>query len=98
MRLERYSGKCPSLSGAGNTLPMMLGSLDKAILDFERTWWCQPGAKDKAIEFSLGLTSAAYYEKLLRLIALTSALEYDPLTVKRVQGMVDTPVEREVAI
>ena len=76
----------------------MLGSLDKAILDFERTWWRQPGAKDRAIEFSLGLTSAAYYERLLRLMALTSALEYDPITVKRVQGMVDTPVEREVAI
>ena len=98
MHQERYSGKCAGLNDVGNTLPMMLGSLDKAILDFERTWWCQPGAKDKAIEFSLGLTSAAYYERLRRLIALSSALEYDPLTVKRVHRMLDTPVKREVAI
>ncbi len=76
----------------------MLGSSDKAILDFERAWWCQPGAKDKAIEFSLGLTSAAYYDRLRRLIELPSALEYDPLTVKRVRRMMDTPVQREVAI
>jgi uncharacterized protein DUF3263 len=76
----------------------MLGSSDRAILDFERSWWCQPGAKDKAIEFSLGLTSAAYYDRLRRLIELTSALEYDPLTVKRVHRMMDTPVQREVAI
>ncbi len=76
----------------------MLSSSDRAILDFESVWWQQPGGKDKAIEFSLGLTSAAYYERLRRLIGLASALAYDPLTVRRVRGIIDIPVEREVAI
>ncbi len=95
---ERDSGKSASLLRGRNTLPVMLSSLDEAILDFERVWWQQPGGKDKAIEFSLGLTSAVYYERLRRLIFRTSALAYDPLTVKRVRGIVDIPVEREVAI
>jgi hypothetical protein len=95
---ETDLGKSASLLRGRNTLPVMLSSSDKAILDFERVWWQQPGGKDKAIEFTLGLTSAAYYERLRRLIVRTSALAYDPLTVKRVRGIVDIPVEREVAI
>ena len=80
-------------SPTANTLPTMLGSLDKAILDFERSWWKQPRSKDQAIEFSLGLTSAVYYERLLRLITLRPALAYDPLTVKRVAGMLERTTE-----
>ncbi len=76
----------------------MLSSSDKAILDFERVWWQQPGGKDKAIEFSLGLTSAAYYERLRRLIVLSPALAYDPLTVKRVRGMMGTSAATDVAV
>ncbi len=95
---ERGLGKSASLLFGRNTLPVMLSSLDKAILDFESVWWQQPGGKDKAIEFGLGLTSAVYYERLRRLIVLASAFAYDPLTVKRVRGIMDVPVEREVAI
>ena len=85
-------------STTGNTLQVMLGSSDKAILEFERSWWKQPGAKDQSIEFGLGLTSAAYYERLLQLVTLSAALAYDPLTVKRVAGMIERKTETGVAV
>lgn len=68
------------------------------ILDFEQSWWKEPGGKDRAIEFSLGLTSAAYYERLLALLPLPSAIEYDPLTVKRVLALIEVHEPFGVAI
>jgi hypothetical protein len=62
----------------------MLSSEDRAILDFERGWWTEPGPKDQAIEMSLGLTSRSYYERLLVLVQTRDAFDYDPLTTKRV--------------
>ena len=76
----------------------MLDSEDRAILDFERSWWLQPGAKDQAIEHSLGLSAADYYSRLLRVIDRVGASEYDPLTVKRVFSMIDSPPAGDVAI
>ena len=76
----------------------MLTAEERAILDFERAWFTQPGPKDQAIEFSLGLTSAVYYEKLLELLNDASAFEYDPLTLKRVASLVEEPTGRELAV
>ena len=69
----------------------MLTAEERAILDFERAWWLHPGPKDQTIEFTLGLTSAVFYERLLELLNHPSAFEYDPLTVKRVSGLVEHP-------
>lgn len=60
-----------------------------AILDFERGWWLEPGPKDQAIEMSLGLPSAAYYEMLRDLIERPDSLAYDPLTTRRVLALVE---------
>ena len=76
----------------------MLQPEERAILDFERTWWIEPGPKDQAIEFALGLSAVAYYERLLKLLKNPGAFEYDPLTVKRVSALVETPTGRELAI
>ncbi len=76
----------------------MLTAEERAILDFERSWWIEPGPKDQAIEFSLGLSAASYYERLLELLSDASAFEYDPLTVKRVKTMVEQPLGRELAV
>ena len=76
----------------------MLTAEERAILDFERAWWIEPGPKDQAIEFTLGLSSAAYYELLLGLLKNPGAFEYDPLTVKRVTAMIDEPIGREQAV
>ncbi len=76
----------------------MLGSEDRAILDFERAWWHEPGAKDQAIEFALGLTAAVFYERLRALISHPDAHAYDPLTVRRVRAMIVDPLTAEVAV
>lgn len=75
----------------------MLSSEDRAILDFERAWWTEPGPKDQAIEFSLGLTAKAYYRRLREMVMSPLALAYDPLTVKRVRSLIEKPVDTELA-
>jgi hypothetical protein len=67
----------------------MLSIEELAVLDFEGSWWLQPGPKDQAIEFSLGLTAAAYYEALLALIDRPEAFQHAPLIVKRVRSLID---------
>jgi Protein of unknown function (DUF3263) len=81
-----------------NTLTSMMGPEDRAILDFEQGWWIHPGPKDQAIEFSLGLTAALYYQRLLAIVADPSAMTYDPLTVRRVLAMIDVSHDDEVAV
>ncbi|MGD2061708.1 MAG: DUF3263 domain-containing protein [Acidimicrobiia bacterium] len=76
----------------------MFNDEDRAILDFERTWWREPGPKDQAIELVLGLTASAYYERLLSIVGQPSALEYDPLTAKRVLTLIDPPSSSELAV
>lgn len=76
----------------------MLIQEERAILDFERTWWREPGPKDQAIEMVLGLTAHAYYERLLRLVGRPSAFAYDPLTVKRVLTLIEKPSSSELAV
>ncbi len=76
----------------------MLSGEDRAILDFERGWWNQPGAKDQAIEFGLGLSAARYYEHLADLVDRDEALAYDPLTVKRVRRMIENRADDEMAV
>lgn len=76
----------------------MLSREDRAILDFERAWWHEPGPKDQAIEFSLGLPSADYYAWLAQLVQSPFALAYDPLTVKRVRSMIEIPSTTDLAV
>jgi len=76
----------------------MLDPEDKAILDFERAWWKETGAKDQAIEHCLGLTSAAYYTRLLGMLSFEGAFTYDPLTVLRVRSMIVEPLDQGVAV
>jgi hypothetical protein len=71
----------------------MLSTEEKAVLEFESSWWLQSGPKDQAIEFSLGLTAAGYYEALLALVDRQEAMRHDPLTVKRVLSMIVTSSE-----
>lgn len=76
----------------------MLTTEERAILDFERGWWLEPGPKDQAIEFTLGLSAFAYYERLRSLVFDIAALAYDPMTVKRVRSLIESPIEGELAV
>jgi Protein of unknown function (DUF3263) len=75
----------------------MLTEDDRAILEFERGWWLEPGPKDQAIEFSLGLTAAAYYERLIELSADPAATAFDPLTLARIRATIQ-PLELGEAV
>ncbi|HEX6302118.1 MAG TPA: DUF3263 domain-containing protein [Acidimicrobiia bacterium] len=76
----------------------MLTEEERAILDFERGSWREAGPKDQAIEMSLGLTAADYYERLRSLALGTAALAYDPLTTKRVLAIIEEPKETGLAV
>ncbi|HVM55518.1 MAG TPA: DUF3263 domain-containing protein [Acidimicrobiales bacterium] len=61
-----------------------LSDRDRAILDFERSWWVSAtGSKEHAIREVLGISSGRYYSLLNGLLDLPSALAYDPLVVRR---------------
>lgn len=76
----------------------MLNKEERAILDFERCSWQEAGPKDQAIEMSLGLSAADYYERLRSLASGTAALAYDPLTTKRVLAIIEEPTETGLAV
>jgi hypothetical protein len=65
----------------------MMSERDRQVLDFEGSWWLYPGPKDRAIREYLGVSATRYYQVLRRLIDASDALEYDPLTIRRLQGM-----------
>lgn len=76
----------------------MLSDEDRTILEFEQGWWHEPGPKDQAIEFSLGLSAAAYYDRLLSIIAMSESFRVDPLTVARVRSMIESDSAEETAV
>ena len=78
------SSKYPSFGVFGNTLTsIMLSKRDKAVLDFERSWWLVPGPKDRAVQEHLGMSAGRYYQILRDLLDDAEAMTYDPLTVRR---------------
>jgi hypothetical protein len=66
--------------------PVPGGSLtdpERAILDFERAWWKQGGAKEQAIRETFGMTPTRYYQALNGVLALPGAVQYDAVLVHR---------------
>jgi hypothetical protein len=66
---------------------MALTDRDRAILDFERSWWTQPGPKDTAIRERFELSGTRYYQLLTELIDDPAALEHDPLLIRRLRRL-----------
>ncbi|CAN5768863.1 hypothetical protein BH23ACT4_BH23ACT4_06360 [soil metagenome] len=69
----------------------MFDDMDRAVLDYERAWANQTGPKDRSIEMDLGLTAEAYYSRLRGLITDSRATTYDPMTVRRLRRIIETP-------
>ena len=65
--------------------PMALTDRDRAILDFERSWWTESGPKDTAIRERFELSGTRYYQLLTELLDDPDALEYDPLLIRRLR-------------
>lgn len=70
-------------------VPVALSDRDKAILEFERTFWTLDGQKDELVEERFGCDVAAYYQHLNELIDQPEALEEDPLVVRRLRRLRD---------
>ena len=64
---------------------MALTDRDRAILDFERSWWTESGPKDTAIRERFELSGTRYYQLLTELLDEPDALEYDPLLIRRLR-------------
>jgi hypothetical protein len=68
---------------------MPLTERDRSILDFERTWWNEPGPKEQAIRTRFELSATRYYQILNELLEDADALDYDPLVVRRLRRLRD---------
>lgn len=68
---------------------MALSDRERAILDFERTWWTQPGPKEVAIRERFELSPTRYYQLLHELLESPDAAAYDPLVVRRLRRLRD---------
>ncbi|MGH2684109.1 MAG: DUF3263 domain-containing protein [Actinomycetota bacterium] len=64
-----------------------LDERSRAILEFERSWWQQPGSKGSAIRKRFGLSAARYYQLLSRLMDSPDALRLDPMLIKRLRRL-----------
>jgi hypothetical protein len=54
---------------------------------FERQWWKYAGAKEQAIKELFDMSATRYYQVLNALIDNPSALETDPMLIKRLRRL-----------
>ncbi len=88
--------KSANPASLAHTLSLMLADKDRAVLDFERTWWRYPEPKDRAIREYLGMSATRYYQVLRRLLDDPVAESIDPLTVRRLRKVRDGAKEARV--
>lgn len=80
---------------AGGDAPRAaLSARELAMLAFERAWWRRGGMKEEAIREEFGISTARYYQLLGALIDTPSALQEDPMLVKRLQRIRDARTVR----
>ncbi|MDP6975560.1 MAG: DUF3263 domain-containing protein [Acidimicrobiales bacterium] len=68
---------------------MPLTERDRAILDFERSWWTLDVPKEGLINERFELSVTRYYQLLAELLESPDAFEYDPLVVRRLRRQRD---------
>lgn len=64
-----------------------LDAREKAVLDFERSWWKHAGVKEQAIKERFDMSATRYYQLLNELLEKSAALAYDPILVKRLKRL-----------
>ena len=64
---------------------MGLSERERAILDFEGSWWTVPGPKEAAIKARLGISATRYREILAGLIDSSEAESLAPLLIRRLR-------------
>ena len=71
----------------GKLTQMALSEREKAILDFERSWWKEVGSKRAQIRHRFGLSATRYYQIVSGLVSSPDAAAYDPLVVLRLRRL-----------
>ena len=66
-----------------------LTDLERAMLEFERSWWLGPLPRDVAVGETFALTVDEYDVRIDELIDSEAALEFDPLVVRRLRRLRD---------
>ncbi len=56
---------------------------ERALLDFEGSWWTLDTSKDDLIRARFSCSLDEYYQELNRLLEVPAALAYEPLVVRR---------------
>ena len=69
--------------------PTELTERERALLDFEGSWWTLDEAKDTLIRAKFACSLDEYYLELNRLLEVPEALSYDPLVVRRLVRLRD---------
>jgi hypothetical protein len=64
---------------------MALSDRDRAMLDFEGSWWTEEGPKEDAIRVRFGLSATRYYQIMASLTDSLDAATYAPLVVRRLR-------------
>ena len=64
---------------------MELTPEERDVLDFEREWWQLDGRKNDLIRARFTMSASTYYRVLHALVDRPEAVEYDPLTVRRLR-------------
>src|SRR3954471_10147352 len=77
------------MASQGSVEGMVLTDRDQAIIDFERSWWSEPGRKELAIRERFDLSTTRYYGILNELLDVPEALDYDPLVIRRLRRVRD---------
>lgn len=75
---------------AASTVDSAAGALSdvhRTMLDFERKWWRQAGAKEQAIRDTFAISPTRYYQTLNALLDLPGAVSYDAALVHRLQRL-----------
>jgi len=68
---------------------MALTDRDRAIIEFERTWWSEDSSKETIIRERFELSTTRYYELLGDLIDSKEAYDFDPLVIRRLRRLRD---------
>jgi hypothetical protein len=68
---------------------MSLNERQRAILEFERTWWTMDGEKDLLIRGRFACAPDAYDNELAEVLDDPEAFETDPLLVRRLDRQRD---------
>ena len=69
----------------GSLNRMGLSERDRAILEFEGSWWTEPGPKEAAIKARIGLSASRYRQILAALIDSDEAAAEAPMVIRRLR-------------